>query len=144
MPSGEVFTAPVETSVEGVVRFSYPAIFMGEEIENVSLEVRRGEVVRWDADKGKGLLDSILLIPGMKRFGEAAIGTNTGVTKFTKNMLFDEKMGGTAHMALGSSYGETGGKNKSAVHWDLLLDLKADGEIYADGELVYKKGEFLI
>jgi aminopeptidase len=144
MPSGEVFTSPVETSVEGVVRFSYPGIFMGEEIENVSLEVHHGEVTGWDADKGRKLLDSILLIPGMKRFGEAAIGTNRGITRFTKNMLFDEKMGGTAHMALGASYGETGGKNKSAVHWDLLLDLKEQGEIYADGELIYAKGSFLI
>jgi aminopeptidase len=144
MPSGEVFTAPVETSVEGVVRFSYPGIFMGEEIENVRLEVHKGEVTGWDADKGRHLLDSILLIPGMKRFGEAAIGTNTGITRFTKNMLFDEKMGGTAHMALGASYGETGGKNSSAVHWDLLLDLKENGEIYADAELIYSKGRFLI
>jgi aminopeptidase len=144
MPSGEVFTAPVETSVEGVVRFSYPGIFMGEEIENVRLEVHKGEVTGWDADKGRPLLDSILLIPGMKRFGEAAIGTNTGITRFTKNMLFDEKMGGTAHMALGASYAEAGGKNSSAVHWDLLLDLKENGEIYADGELIYSKGRFLI
>ncbi len=144
MPSGEVFTSPVETSVEGVVRFSYPGIFMGEEIENVSLEVHHGEVTGWDADKGRRLLDSILLIPGMKHFGEAAIGTNAGIARFTKNMLFDEKMGGTAHMALGASYGETGGKNKSAVHWDLLLDLKEQGEIYADGELIYRKGSFII
>lgn len=144
MPSGEVFTAPVETSVDGVVRFSYPGIFMSEEIENVSLEVRKGEVIGWDADKGRKLLDSILMIPGMKRFGEAAIGTNAGITRFTKNMLFDEKMGGTAHMALGASYAEAGGKNNSAVHWDLLLDLKENGEIYADGELIYQKGSFLI
>jgi aminopeptidase len=144
MPSGEVFTSPVETSVEGVVRFSYPAIFMGEEIENVRLEVRKGQVTSWDADKGRHLLDSILLIPGMKRFGEAAIGTNGGITRFTKNMLFDEKMGGTAHMALGASYAETGGKNSSAVHWDLLIDMHENGEIYADGELIYEKGRFLI
>lgn len=144
MPSGEVFTSPVETSVNGVVRFSYPGIFMGEEIENVRLEVRKGEVIAWDADKGRSLLDSILMIPGMKRFGEAAIGANTGITRFTKNMLFDEKMGGTAHMALGASYPETGGKNNSAVHWDLLLDLKENGEIYADDDLIYNRGVFLI
>lgn len=144
MPSGEVFTSPVETSVEGVVRFSYPAIFMGEEIENVRLEVHKGQVTSWDADKGRSLLDSILLIPGMKRFGEAAIGTNAGITRFTKNMLFDEKMGGTAHMALGASYAETGGKNSAAVHWDLLLDMHENGEIYADGELVYKEDAFLV
>jgi aminopeptidase len=143
MPSGEVFTSPVETSVDGIIRFTYPGIFMGQELEDILLHVREGEVVRWDAKKGRPLLDSIMEIPGARRFGEAAIGTNWGISRFTKNILFDEKMGGTIHMALGSSYPETGGENESSIHWDLLADMKDGGEIYADGELIYRNGKFL-
>jgi aminopeptidase len=144
MPSGEIFTSPVEDSVDGHILFSYPCIYMGEEVEQVRLEVRGGKVVSWHAGKGKELLGKILEIPGAGRFGEAAIGTNNGITRFTKNILFDEKIGGTIHMALGSSYGEAGGKNQSAVHWDLITDMKEEGEIYADNELIYRNGEFLI
>jgi aminopeptidase len=89
-------------------------------------------------------LQELLKIDGADRIGEAAIGTNYGITKFTKEMLFDEKMGGTMHMALGNSYPETGGQNKSAIHWDLLKDMKKGGEIYADGKLFYQKGKFLV
>ncbi|HVN23740.1 MAG TPA: aminopeptidase [Syntrophorhabdales bacterium] len=144
MPSGEVFTAPEENSVQGTVTFSFPGIYMGEEVENITLQVESGEVVKWTAKKGKSLLDKILQIPGAKRFGEAAIGTNAGIRRFTKNMLFDEKMGGTIHLALGATYPETGGKNQSPIHWDLLADMKKEGQIFADGELIYKNGEFLI
>ena len=144
MPDGEVFTSPVEDSVNGKIRFSYPGFYMGQEIEDISLEVKDGEVVKWEAKKGKGLLDKILEIPGAKRFGEAAIGTNKGIKKFTKNMLFDEKMGGTIHMAIGAAIPEAGGKNESSVHWDMLADMTEGGEIYADGELIYKNGEFII
>ena len=98
----------------------------------------------WNAKKGGELLDKILEIPGAKRFGEAAIGTNKGIKKFTKNMLFDEKMGGTIHMAIGASLPEAGGKNGSGVHWDMLADMSEGGQIYADGELFYKDGEFII
>ncbi|MGD0230448.1 MAG: aminopeptidase, partial [Syntrophorhabdales bacterium] len=143
MPSGEIFTSPVEDSVEGHIRFSYPALFLGQEIEDVRLDVRRGEVVRWEAAKGKALLDKVLEIPGARRFGEAAIGTNRGIDRFTRNMLFDEKTGGTVHMALGASYGESGGKNESPIHWDLLADMRRGGEITADGEVIYRNGEFL-
>ena len=144
MPDGEVFTSPVEDSVNGKIRFSYPGIYMGQEIEDISLEVKEGEVVKWDAKKGKELLDKILEIPGAKRFGEAAVGTNKGIKKFTKNMLFDEKMGSTIHMAIGAAIPEAGGKNESGVHWDMLADMSEGSEIYADGELVYKDGEFII
>jgi aminopeptidase len=144
MPSGEIFTSPVEESVAGHVRFSYPGIYMAEEIEDIRLEVKNGEVVRWEAAKGKALLDKILEVPGANRFGEAAIGTNRGIDQFTRNMLFDEKIGGTIHMALGSSFGNAGGKNESAIHWDLLADMRDGGEIYADGERIYRNGEFLI
>jgi aminopeptidase len=144
MPSGEVYTSPVEESVEGHVRFSYPGIYMGQEIEDVRLVVREGTVVDWRAAKGKELLDSILEVPGANRFGEAAVGTNKGIVRFTRNILFDEKIGGTVHMALGSSYAEAGGKNECAIHWDLLADMRNGGEIHADGRLVYKDGDFLI
>jgi aminopeptidase len=143
MPSGEVFTGPLEDSVNGTVRFSYPGIFMEQEIEDITLEIRNGEVVKALAAKGQELLNKILEIPGAKRFGEAAIGNNERVNKFTKNMLFDEKMGGTIHMALGAAYPETGAKNESAIHWDLLADMN-DGQIFADGEIVYENGRFTI
>ncbi len=144
MPSGEIFTSPVEESVEGVIRFSYPGIYMGQEIEDVRLEVAAGEVVGFDAAKGRELLASILEVPGANRFGEAAIGTNKGIGRFTRNMLFDEKIGGTVHMALGGGFAEAGGRNESPVHWDLLADMRPDGEVLADGEVIYRGGEFLI
>ena len=143
MPSGEVFTAPLEDSVNGTVRFSYPGIYMGQEIEDITLEIKNGEVVKGTAIKGQELLDNILQVPGANRFGEVAIGNNPRVNKFTKNMLFDEKMGGTIHMALGAAYPETGGKNESAIHWDLLADMN-DGQILADGKVIYKNGKFTI
>jgi aminopeptidase len=144
MPSGEVFTSPEEDSVNGKIRFSYPGFYMGQEIEDIKLEVKDGEVVKSDAKEGKALLDKILEIPGATRFGEAAIGTNKGINKFTKNMLFDEKMGGTIHMAIGAAIPEAGGRNESSVHWDMLADMTDGGEIYADAELIYKNGEFII
>jgi aminopeptidase len=143
MPSGEIFTSPVEDSVEGHIRFSYPGLYMGQEIEDVRLVVRGGEVAEWQAAKGKALLDRLLEIPGARRFGEAAIGTNRGIGRFVRNMLFDEKTGGTIHMALGASYAETGGRNESSIHWDLLADMREGGEIVADGEVVYRNGQFL-
>lgn len=144
MPSGEVFTAPVEDSVNGKVRFSFPGIFMGQEIEDICLEIKDGLVVKWTAAQGQELLDKVFEIEGTRRFGEVAIGTNDGINKFTKNMLFDEKMGGTIHMAVGAAYPETGGTNESSVHWDLLADMKEDSQITADGEVIYKNGKFLI
>jgi aminopeptidase len=144
MPCGEVFTSPVEDSVNGKARFSYPGFYLGQEIEDISLEVKDGLVVKWDAKKGKSLLDKIMEIPGARQFGEAAVGTNTGIKKFTKNMLFDEKLAGTVHLALGASIPETGGKNESAIHWDMLADMDDGGEIYADSELIYKNGRFVI
>lgn len=144
MPSGEIFTCPVEDSVNGKVRFSYPGFYLGKEIEDIRLEIKDGQVVKWEAAKGRELLDKILEIPGARRFGEAAIGTNKGIDKFTKNMLFDEKIGGTIHMALGASLAEAGGVNDSAIHWDMLADMHDGGQIFADGELIYQNGDFLI
>ena len=145
MPDGEVFTGPVEESANGKIRFTYPGVLMGREIEDITLSFKAGKVVQASATKGDDFLQQLLKIEGADRIGEAAIGTNYGITRFTKNMLFDEKMGGTIHMALGMNPApETGGSHKSALHWDILKDMKKDGEIYADGQLFYKNGKFLI
>lgn len=144
MPDGEVFTAPVEDSVNGSIRFTFPGLFYGKEIEDIRLSFKDGRVVKASAAKGDELLQQLLKIDGADRLGEAAIGTNYGISRFTKHMLFDEKMGGTVHMALGlNPIPETGGVNKSALHWDILKDMKKGGEIYADDKLFYKDGKFL-
>jgi aminopeptidase len=145
MPDGEVFTCPIENSVNGTIRFTYPGIFQGREIEDICLTFKAGKVIKASAAKGEELLKELLKIRGADHLGEAAIGTNYGITRFTKDMLFDEKMGGTIHMALGTNPDpETGGTNKSALHWDILKDMKsARSEIYADEKLVYKNGKFL-
>ncbi|MBU6341071.1 MAG: aminopeptidase [Bacteroidetes bacterium] len=143
MPSGEVYTSPVEDSVNGEIYFSLPCIYQGAEVEGVRLVVKDGEVVAWDARRGKEFLDYIFTLPGARRFGEAAIGTNYDIQRMTKNILFDEKIGGTIHMAIGQSYPQTGGKNESAVHWDMITDMTRSGEIWADGDKIYEKGRFL-
>ncbi len=143
MPDGEVFTAPVENSANGNIRFTYPGIYAGKEVEDITLTFKNGKVVKATAAKGEDLLKELLQIEGANRIGETAIGTNYGINRFTKNMLFDEKIGGTVHMALGNSYPETGGKNKSAIHWDILKEMKKNAEIYTDNEVFYKNGKFL-
>lgn len=143
MPDGEVGLAPIENSINGTVRFTYPIVY-GQEVEDIRLTFKEGEVVKASAVKGNELLQQMLKIEGADRIGEFAIGTNYGITKFTKNILFDEKMEGTIHMALGASPPGTGGLNKSAVHLDIIKDMKKGGEIYADGRLFYKNGKFLI
>lgn len=143
-PDGEVFTSPVETDINGHINFSFPAIYNGKMVEDVFLEIKDGKVINAKAEKGNEFLHSCLETDsGSCYFGEVAIGTNYGIKKFTKNILFDEKIGGTIHMALGDSMMEAGGKNKSAIHWDMICDMRTDGEIYADGQLFYKNGEFL-
>lgn len=144
MPSGEVFTSPVEDSVNGTVRFSYPGLYQGHEVEEVALSVKDGHIEKWEARRGKEFLDRIFQTPGARRFGEAAIGTNYDIQRMTKNILFDEKIGGTMHMAIGQSYLQCGGKNESSVHWDMITDMTHGGEVWADGELIYQNGKFLI
>lgn len=143
MPSGEVFTGPVEDTVDGHVYFDYPAVFRGEEVRGVALKVSKGEVVSWSAEMGQTVLDEVMQIDGARYFGEVAIGTNYNITQPTKNILFDEKIGGTIHMALGQSYKQTGGKNESIIHWDLISDM-TQGAIFADNQKIYEKGRFLI
>jgi aminopeptidase len=143
-PDGEVFTGPVESSVEGTVRFTYPASFSGRMIKDVELTFRGGEVVEAKATEGEEFLREMLAMDdGARRAGEFAFGMNDAVREFTGHVLFDEKIGGTVHLALGKSYPESGGVNRSALHWDLVCDLRAGSEVYADGELVYRDGSFL-
>jgi aminopeptidase len=143
-PDGEVFTGPVETSVDGTIRFTYPAIFQGREVDDVRLRFERGEVVEATASRGEDLLREMVAIDeGARRVGEFAFGLNEAVTEFTREILFDEKLGGTVHLALGTAYPETGSTNRSALHWDLICDLRNGGEVYADGELAYRDGAFL-
>lgn len=144
-PDGEVFTGPVENSVNGEIRFSFPGIYNGKEIEDIRLSFKDGKVVDAKASKGEELLKQLLEVDEGARFlGELGIGTNYGINKFTRNMLFDEKIGGTVHLAIGAAYPESGSKNESSIHWDMLCDMREGGEMYADGQLIYKDGKFLL
>lgn len=143
-PDGEIFTSPLENNINGYITFSFPGIFAGRQIEGIKLEVKDGKVINAWAKKGEELLKSLLETDeGSSFFGEVAIGTNYGIKDFTSNMLFDEKIGGTVHMAIGDSMPEAGGKNKSSLHWDMLCDMRNGGKIYADGELFYENGKFI-
>jgi aminopeptidase len=142
-PDGEIFTSPVEHSANGTIRFSYPAIYDGREVEDVWLRFEAGRVV--DAKAGKGedfLLKMLDTDNGARYLGEVAIGTNKGIQRFTKEILFDEKIGGTCHLALGKSYPETGGLNDSGIHWDMVCNLRDGGEIWVDDVLIHKNGDF--
>ena len=144
MPDGEIFTSPVETETEGEIRFSFPAIFQGRGVEDVRLRFEGGRVVRAEAGDGNEFLQSLLdMDAGARILGEVAFGLNYEIDRFTRDILFDEKIGGTMHFALGSSFKKLGGLNESGLHWDMICDLRADGEVYADGELVWKAGQFL-
>ncbi|MDF1696549.1 MAG: aminopeptidase [Saprospiraceae bacterium] len=143
MPSGEVFTGPIEDSVNGHVYFAYPSIYMGTEVQGIHLEVKDGNVIKWSAEKGGEILNQVFDTEGARRFGEVAIGTNYSIQKPTKNILFDEKIGGTIHMAVGQSYKQTGGTNQSPIHWDMIAEMKDGGQIYTDGTLIYENGFFL-
>jgi aminopeptidase len=144
MPDGEIFTSPVETETEGEIRFSFPAIFHGRGVEDVRLRFEGGRVVEAEAKTANDYLQSLLDMDiGARILGEVAFGLNYEVDRFTRDILFDEKIGGTLHLALGSSFHKLGGENDSGLHWDMICDLRAEGEVYADGELVWKAGHFL-
>ena len=144
MPSGEVFTGPVEDSAEGRIRFGIPSSPRGVEVAGIELELREGRVVDARAERGhEYLLATLDTDPGARRLGEVGIGTNTGIDRPVGAILFDEKIGGTVHFALGRSYPETGGVNESAVHWDMICDLRAGGRLSADGDVIQQDGGFL-
>jgi aminopeptidase len=143
-PDGEIFTGPIETSVEGTIKFTFPAMMRGRQAEGVRLRFEGGEVVEATADRGQEFLrEMIALDDGARRVGEFAFGQNDAITEYTGNLLLDEKIGGTVHLALGRSVPGTGGENESGLHWDIVCDLRNGGEVYADGELVYRDGRFL-
>jgi aminopeptidase len=143
-PDGEIFTGPVEDSVEGWVRFKYPAIEHGQEVTDIQLWFEKGRVVKETAGKNQELLTAQLNTDaGARTLGEFGIGTNYAIKRFTKNMLFDEKMGGTIHLAVGAGYPESGSKNESSIHWDMLCDMN-NAEIHVDGDLFYKDGKPVI
>jgi aminopeptidase len=146
MPSGEVFTAPIETSAKGEITFTYPAIYRGREVQGIRLLFTDGVVTEATAEKGGDFLEKMLdTDAGSRRLGEIGIGTNYRIDRFTKSILFDEKIGGSVHFALGRAYkDECGGGNDSAIHWDMILDLKEGGEIVVDGETIQRNGRFLV
>ncbi len=145
MPSGEIFTGPIENSVNGWVRFDYPSIVAGRAVRGIELRFLDGKVVSASAEENEDLLHAQLdTDAGARYLGEFAIGTNFGIQRFTGSILFDEKIGGTVHMAIGKGYPETGSKNDSAVHWDMICDMRNDSEIRVDGELFYRNGQFVV
>lgn len=145
MPSGEIFTGPVEESPRGRLRCSFPVYRGGRELSGIALEFADGRVVAAHAEEGEDYLLSMLdLDSGSRRLGELGLGLNYGIDRFTGSILYDEKIGGTAHLALGQSYPETGGTNHSALHWDLIVDLREAGRITADDQLVMEKGRWLV
>jgi len=144
MPCGEIFTGPVEDSANGEICFDIPVAVAGREVSGVRVRFEEGRVVEASAERGEEYLNAMLdADEGSRYLGELGIGTNYGIHRATKNILFDEKLGGTVHLAIGRSYEATGGKNESSVHWDLISDLREGGEFYADGELLQRDGEFL-
>jgi len=144
MPDGEVYSAPIEDSVNGRVRFSFPAIYAGQTVEDIRLTFRDGKVVEASAGRGQDRLLALLdQDAGARYVGEVAFGLNDHIRRFTNHPLFDEKIGGTMHMALGFTYPECGGKNQSSLHWDMICDLR-QGQVYADGQLCYVDGKFVM
>jgi aminopeptidase len=144
MPDGEVYTGPVEASVNGWIRFTYPAIHEGHEVDGVELKFSDGRLTQADARHNRDyLLETVETDPGARYLGEFAFGLNYGIDRFTRSILFDEKIGGTIHVALGAGYPETGSGNRSAIHWDMICDMRG-GEIAVDGSVLYRDGRFLI
>ncbi len=144
-PDGEIATGPVEDSAQGHVRFTYPACKAGREVQDVRLWFENGKLVQATAAKNQAYLEAMIdTDPGARYLGEFAFGTNRGIQRFTKNILFDEKIGGTVHMALGSGYAETGSVNRSAIHWDMICDLRQGGQVWVDDVLFVQDGQFMI
>jgi aminopeptidase len=145
MPDGEIFTCPVENSITGWMETSFPALHMGVDVGRVRLGLENGRVEQAEAEKNQDYLSAMLGIDdGARRVGEFGIGTNEQIKSITRNMLFDEKIGGTIHLALGASYPQAGGVNQSAIHWDFLCDMRQGGIITIDGKRIYESGRFTI
>lgn len=144
-PDGEVFTSPVEDGINGEIYFDYPQNYRGNSALGVHLWIENGLVVKAEAERGEEFLHAMInMDEGSHGIGEIAIGTNDEIQEITGNILFDEKIGGAIHMAVGASYPETGGKNVSGLHWDMIKNMKNGGKIYADGKLIYENGKMII
>jgi aminopeptidase len=142
-PDGEIFTGPIESSAEGKIRYTFPAVYGGKEVQDVRLTFKKGKVVEARAEKGEKFLHAMLdSDAGARYVGELAFGTNYGIRNFTKNTLFDEKIGGTLHIAVGASLPESGGKNKSSLHWDMVCDTRKGFVVYGDGKPIMKDGKW--
>jgi aminopeptidase len=145
MPDGEIFTAPVDDSAEGYITFEFPGVYVGKRVEGIRLEFSNGEVVKSSAQSNEELLHQLLAMDeGAKRIGEFGIGTNFGINRFCYDILYDEKIGGTVHLALGRAYHECNGVNESALHWDIVKDLRQQGALYLDGKKVFENGTFWV
>ena len=145
MPGGEVFYSPVETSAAGTIAFEeFPAVYYGNEVVGARLVFEDGLIVDATAEAGEEfLVHTLETDEGSRRLGELGIGCNPGIQRFMKHVAFDEKIDGTVHLAVGNSYTSTGGTNRSAVHWDIVKDLRVGGRLYADGALVQENGRWL-
>jgi aminopeptidase len=145
MPDGEIFTAPVDDSAEGKIYFEFPGVYMGQLVRGIRLELKHGQVVKATAETNEELLHQLLeMDDGSKRLGEFGVGVNFGIDRFSYDILYDEKIGGTIHLALGRAYAENNGINQSALHWDIIKDLRQEGAIYLDGKKVFEAGRYLI
>lgn len=144
MPDGEIFTAPVEGSVDGHISFEFPGVLGGRLVDNMRLEWVKGELTLASAGKNEDFLRQILASDeGASKLGEFAFGTNESIDRFCKDIFYDEKIGGTVHVALGRAYPVCGGTNQSSIHWDIIKDTRRNGAVYLDGQKVFEKGEFL-
>lgn len=144
MPDGEVFTAPVDDSTEGQIYFEFPGVYFGERIPGIKLEFSQGKVVNASAEGNEELLHELIKMDeGSNRIGEFGVGINFGIQHFVSDILYDEKIGGTIHIALGRAYAECGGINQSALHWDIIKDLREHGEIHLDGKKIFENGKYL-
>jgi aminopeptidase len=145
MPDGEIFTSPLENSIDGRISFEFPGIYAGKKVEGISLEFSRGRLIRASARTNEDLLHSLLKMDeGASRVGEFGLGANFGIDHFMGDILYDEKIGGTIHIAMGRAYKECGGTNQSALHWDIIKDLRQGGAVTLDGKKVLEDGKFLI
>ena len=145
IPDGEVYYAPVEDSINGIIYYDFPIVRYGVQVDNVQMEFQDGKVIAARSSNNEDFLNKILdTDPGARYIGEFGIGLNYGIKKYIKNILFDEKIGGTVHFAIGQAYEGSLGTNKSSIHWDMIKDLREDGEIYLDGVIVMKNGEWII
>jgi aminopeptidase len=144
-PSGEIFTGPIESSANGHIRFSFPVVTSGREIQDIRLKFDNGKVVDASAARDEEyLIETLDSDEGARFLGEFAFGTNFNITRFTKNILLDEKIGGTVHMALGAGYPDSGSQNRSAIHWDMICDLRGGGSVTVDGQPFLQDGRFVV